>query len=746
MLAKREDRYSQLLARRLQHEHRGQYLVTSSNLSAEEHAELASLAPTAHAAFREELDEATRGLRALLAPGDPLYITAILQLTNILAWGGTYYEPTERGGEHKVELIAGLLCTQPVADDLDGPSDAEMQGIHDEIDHILEVLLLFNHSMPPGEDIEAASLRFKGAMQWMMLRGDSYGHHGEELARALYSPHDGWMLETYGFTVDDVLMLGATVTALTENRINALLKDAHEFSDGVMKVLRSKEGRAQLSADAANQLGSREGEFQIRGAALIDYFQAGVRQAATVSADEVCAESVNLPPQRVEAMLGELSIPVGSLELRAYTGLFDESPLVERPFLEFGGRYLLAVPGMVLRDAVALLEDRFMRGKAGFSKSRARTLDVLAVEYLASMLPGAAAYTHLFYEGVELDGLVLFEDVAFVVEGKGSSLSVQGHRGDVRRLVSDIRDAVACAWEQGARARAFILGGEAVFRDEAGTEVVRTQRGSIKEVFIVNPTLHELGGHAPQLARLRAQGLFPDRELPWSVYINDLRVISETSDNAAVFLHYLVWRARLPLGEGVVVSDELDLWGCYRLCEQFGMLADNGIVVIGNSSTDFDAYYDGLLGHGPKKRRPRKFLREPVKAFVDRMATERPLGWRDAAGVCLDMSLPELAFVCDMAPKAARSAAREGMPMWANVGRVALVGIPKHTGAESVPDQVDPENEDPTLIVYAREASRGRAEIVWAKYGRPVTFQLSEFERSMFDAPDISPFRFEQNG
>lgn len=346
------------------------------------------------------------------------------------------------------------------------------------------------------------------------------------------------MLDNYGFTVDDVLMCGATVNSLTTGRLNALMGRAGEFAEGVVKHLRTEQDKGLLRKEVATQLESPQGQAEIAGVAFFDVLQSGVRQAATFSLDELCAANVDIAPQRGAAVLKELSIPVGSLQPAGYTGLFDESPLVERPFLEFTGRYMLAIPGMVRRDAVELLEDRLIRGKAGFSASRAKALDSLAVNYLASMLPGAAMYTNLFYEGAELDGLVLFEDIAFVVEGKGSSLSVQGHRGDVARLVSDIRDAVERAWEQAARARAFILNaGETVFHDDRGTELARIPDGLGKEVFIVNPTLHELGGHAPQLARLRAQGLFPEVELPWSVFINDLRVISETCDNAAIFLH-----------------------------------------------------------------------------------------------------------------------------------------------------------------------------------------------------------------
>ncbi len=321
----------------------------------------------------------------------------------------------------------------------------------------------------------------------------------------------------------------------------------------------------------------------------------------------------------------------------------------------------------------------------------------------------------------------MFEDMAIVIEGKGSALSFQAHRGDIKRLKSEIKEAVEEAWRQGARARDFILGGaDAVFQDSHGSEV-RIPAGSISEVLIVNPTLHELAGHAPQIGRLRALGLFPEGEVPWSVFINNLRVIAETSGNAAVFLHYIRWRGRLPLGERVIVSDEIDLWGCFLNSERFGMLADSGKWLVGNSTTDFDAYYDGLLGRGPKRARPKKFLREPVKSFVERMAADRPRGWRDAAGVCLDLSIPELALVSVRAADVARHASRSGRRVLAQTGRVAVVGFPRGSADSTVMSDAE-SCGSATLVLYCREGRSRQAAIVWAKYAKDVTHELSDFE------------------
>ena len=109
------------------------------------------------------------------------------------------------------------------------------------------------------------------------------------------------------------------------------------------------------------------------------------------------------------------------------------------------------------------------------------------------------------------------------------------------------------------------------------------------------------------------------------------------------------------------------------------MLAESGKVIVANSSTDFDAYYDGLGGRGPKRARPAKFLREPVTSFVERMASERPRGWRDASGVCLDLSVPELAAVTAKATEVTQLASRAGKRVQLEVGRVQLVGLPRYS-------------------------------------------------------------------
>lgn len=736
-LARRSDRFSHLLAKSFADERAGQRLITRGGLTAEEHQELVALRERAHAEFRDELVAATATLRELLRQGDPLHSVAVIQATNLMGTWGGYYEPTERGGENRVELVASLIASQAPRDNVEPLSDDRMQQVHDEIAHILDLLYLVNITNRRGDDPDADALRFTGAMHWMSIRGNSFGDHGRELAEAVFAPFDQWMLERYGFTIRDAIDVGDSVEAHWTKSINALLRRAGEFS-GVFDYLGNRQA---LPRDVQKSVVTPADRENAARYAFIDVFRSHVRDATTFTLDELHVDQPDLDRDRVAAVLRELSIQVGGVDPSAYTGLFDPSPLVERPLLQHGDRYMLPVPGMLLRDIFTVFDARLLRERSGYSKSRAKTLDRLAVDWLSRMLPGAETYTNLHYGEDELDGLVLFEDMAFVVEGKGSAISFQARRGDVGRLVNEISRSVGEALEQGVRARDFILApGDSVFFDDRGNEVLRLPEGTLREVQIVNPTIHELAGHAPQLARFRSRGLFHEGELPWSVYINDLRVIAETCENAAVFLHYLVWRARLPLGEQVIVADELDLWGAYLFGARFPPLDKNGFHHIANSTTDFDAYYDGLKGRGPQREVPRKFLEEPARSFVARMATERPPGWRKAAGVVLDLSIPELALVCAKAKEAGQAATVAQQFVEISFGRGVLIGVPKPTDREAVLQLTARERGDASFFVYVKQTGGKHGEIIWANYGKEISLELSDFEKRL-NAAAPSAFR-----
>src|SRR5258708_22509512 len=109
-----------------------------------------------------------------------------------------------------------------------------------------------------------------GAMRWMTMRGSSYAAHGQDLARAVYGPHDEWMLTTYGFTIDDVIDLGLQAQSLINGRVNELFDRARTFADQALKHLQSDDGKAQLTAEVKRQLSTAQGRSKLGGLAFIE--------------------------------------------------------------------------------------------------------------------------------------------------------------------------------------------------------------------------------------------------------------------------------------------------------------------------------------------------------------------------------------------------------------------------------------------------------------------------------------------
>jgi hypothetical protein len=271
---KRGDRYSKLLSQAIRDERAGQGIVTASGLTEAEHAELIQLIPKAHEDLRIELNEALARLRELLTVGEPFYILSVVHDGNLMVPWGEYYEPTHTGSEAKVELVAGLLATQPVVGH-ERPSAAAVQAIFDEIDHVLEVVLLFNLAMPVVGDPAVAALKFSSATRWMSLRGASFAGHGKDLAKEIYEPQDAWLLATLGFTFSDVLKVGDAVVTLIAERRNALGAAA---ADAANEELRS-----------AKHLSESE-QREAQGRAIVAFIAAtedGLRGTRTVTAEQI---------------------------------------------------------------------------------------------------------------------------------------------------------------------------------------------------------------------------------------------------------------------------------------------------------------------------------------------------------------------------------------------------------------------------------------------------------------------------
>lgn len=704
-----DDEFAQLLAKGARSEAIGGDVRLWRRRDAPKVGELRKLANEKKTEYVAALQARVAELRKRLRHLHPFGVLARVASGNLLGGWGTYFEPEETGSESKVEFVAGLLATQAPAEHApDPPQATDVQGVFDDLAEIFDLAFLANIAQGFSDanpaDV-ATQLRVRSRMHTMTVRGDSYVQHARDLARAIYGPLSPRMRTDMGFVIDDVISMAEAIVDLLTERTNALLDEARAAAEALRDdVYSSRSKRAVAEA--------------MRG--FITAVETGLTLAFTFTREDLVARGI--PSDNLDAMLRRFSLELGSIEEAEFRSPLDVNPLVSRPILRFGDCFALPIPGMLARDYPTLLEPDLLQVQRNFSKHRARVLDELAIRYLERMVPGARTFTHLTYEveeggeqkRAEVDGLVIWHRSALVVEGKGTGLSMASRRGDVLRLRRDIERAVEEAWRQGARARDYLLSGaDSHFVDEADQEIV-ISAGSVDTVYIVNPTVHALADHAVMLPLLRKLGLFPCGEMPWSVFINDLRIIAETVRNPAEFLHYLAWRSALPLGERVSAIDELDVFGSYLLREQIHERLVRGASLVHlHSTVDFDAYYFGEAGDGPPAERPSMFSTPLVDRFIERLCRQRPDGWLDAAGVCLDLSLSELAAVDAAGPRLAGGVDRLDVRA-AIVDSVAIVAIGTGRRWGEAYREVAEKLPDTCRVVIMTSDHVGQPRLVWA--------------------------------
>ena len=102
------------------------------------------------------------------------------------------------------------------------------------------------------------------------------------------------------------------------------------------------------------------------------------------------------------------------------------------------------------------------------------------------------------------------------------------------------------------------------FEYENGEEaLVIKNKEDFADFWMINVSAENLGHLAAHLNSLRALNLMQVSEWPWSVFVNDLRVISELIEFPSEFFHYLQKRIRLNEFPQFSSSDELEIFMFY---------------------------------------------------------------------------------------------------------------------------------------------------------------------------------------
>jgi hypothetical protein len=590
----------------------------------------------------EEIRRRIAGLRGeltdFLAPYDVFDVVANLWVVNSPFDPDTYQESAQEGLMAVSDYVA-LLCSERTSRAPIAPGGGLMDApVIDRIDELartilglsdLEMTVRASRSEDPFE-----RLRIQLLSRRMIVQGPGFDFQEEELLKSVFGdPKVKYELDgRLGFGATEGLRIAEAIVSVglrryeerrdRGNEIIDLLEDAatttpddDEPPAAVARLLRQ-------GTPSERRAARRSAEFAASFSRLGETFQ--------VDATEIAAE-VEVPIEAVEAFLTAFSMPLGQ---EAGSGTASELHRIRnRPLLADGMGNHILVSHVALFWALRPALEESLKDGAGwhrFERARASFVEKAALRYLSGAMRGARSYEGVSFSleedgrtvGYEIDGLLIFDTVMFVVEGKSAPLGPASRRGAPRRLRKQLEETLVKAADQTDRARRALEDGNRSFRTAQGEQLPIPER--VTEVFPIVVTLENLSELTATIWSVAEAGLLPEgTPTPWALSLYELELICDLTEYPAMLVQFLRRRARLNELRRVHAGDELDWWMHYL---ERGLYFDDQLedeegpdqIRLLSLTDPIDAYYLWLRGDRTRvARKPRQKLSAALRALLD---------------------------------------------------------------------------------------------------------------------------------
>lgn len=639
----------------------------------------------AAAAARTRLDESLEELVDLVAPYDPWDIVELLRVRCTppapSADGAT--DPTAIAS--LVELVAVIVtCDGPGAGEerASSATPALASPVIDDV-HRLALSCLRTGSEAIAFDRAAAGgdlarIRAGAVLREVAVRNQVYPHMLRDTLRALFGTPEMEQCcrATLGFTVDDAI---AVLDACSELR-------GRVWAERMSAVAGTARLAMFLGETAQQKTASDPVLADYRKRALVHARQA-VEAASANPADDVARTAARLAahtgraPDLVAAVLDVFALQPqqcspreAALEFFAGTSALRLSPLLR----DDSGRVLLVHDALHLPAIREAFEQRLKDAGRwdAYSKHRGAHLEDAAAELFVRHLPGVDVQMGFEYfvpdpdpaapqnepaqytKRAEGDVLLVVDDVAIIIEAKAVALNPRARAGDTLRLRRDLTRIVTAAAAQAQRLRERIDADHGLLlRDGSWLDLAH-----VREVHAVAVSLEDLSGVATTTTDLVRAGLLPAADLPWTVSLHDLRIVSELIDRPAELVLYLRRRTEAETTQKFEAVDELDFFlhfydgGLYvepdpdRVAAELPHAGPPNVAarrrrkaeratVLASRTDRLDAWYFHQLGHSPTSAdKPVMLADTTVLDLIDEITAWGGPGWLSTTVTLLDGS------------------------------------------------------------------------------------------------------------
>lgn len=674
---------------------KGRFIFQVNENTPEQQQEFLAQLKEASIQLTPEIERDIAELEELLLDYNPLDMIANAVLRNCVYDPETYREYSHDGNQAFAEYVALLCLSRPLADfTLDDRRTVSGDIVEDIQDRVSDLFmkelyrLAFKDADP--ETAESPSvmmqLRFSTLSRSFLVRNPAYHPHLKHTLMGLFGPISGLIEQTAGFNIHDAIIIADAV----DTNINAKLVDRQVKAQDFIKLARKAVKRYRLRQRETDgvpmtivrelaKLKPSESANAIKKMAALGRLDA-IGDLFCFTIDELQAET-NLNPDRISAFLENLSVEFGSIEGR-YRHPAPTHPLAMKPIVKLADSFYCPLPEMLywamkptvedlLNSQVSQLDNTSDNVWISYADHRGKFLEEESLDLLKNAMPHAQTYRGLKYsvveEGltkeVELDGLVIMDMALFFVEAKSGSVTLPTRRGALLRVEADLRELVQNAQKQALRAKRYVCENPGATFKLPNGNYITIDAERFEYFFLINTTLDYLDAFVTNLYRLTEAGVL-DGELPWSVALTDLMVISELIEFPSQFVHYLVRRGRLNELRFTEAHDELDWFGHYL---QEGLYFENALddpentrIGLMSYTTQFDDFYLHQMGvrktEAPVPRQPMPDVMHQILAELE----DRHLpGYLQIACALLDMGAEAREEFAEMATDLRQSASHD---------------------------------------------------------------------------------------
>jgi hypothetical protein len=429
-------------------------------------------------------------------------------------------------------------------------------------------------------DLES-NIRFRIILELLYVRGDGYPEHIYTIFKELFSGHDEFFEDKYGFTSSDLLY---TILQLEDSfccRLtlpNGLPHPASHARFVEWSKNKKKEEIINSKKHFIDLFGEENPDLIVEHTKIHSYRIDDLSSYNDLFKIRFRTDTQKKVVPTISQLFGDNS---KFLDPKFKGMPLNNTTISTHPIIKIDENFYLfafALPTRnifyITENLIKSIDEKYYNEKylgSSFQYSRDNYLENKAAKLFKKIIPDSNSYLNLKYKpGIkdengqlietELDLLIDSKNGNYLIEMKAGGLSSPSKRGAVKSLSGQLKEIVGYGAYQSFRALNYINeSDDPIFYDSTGTKI-HIDKG--KKTYRITITLEHLGDLIAYMYDLKELGIIDKNvEFSWTCSVFDLIIFTEIIESETDFMNYLDKRIPLYKRSELNFQDEIDLLG-----------------------------------------------------------------------------------------------------------------------------------------------------------------------------------------